>query len=460
MPGFEQADEEAKKQIDAFGFCKPYEKEYRCKDGRVINVLLGAASLENHREDGIAFLLDITERKTAEEQLRKSQILLQTIFEASADALFLINAETECIEQYNQRAVILFEFKDKQEYIGRKSPTLETREFTEEERKQIQEEILRNHYWSTELEYVGKKGRRFWGNVAVSFFRIETQSYYLIRIRDVTERRAIYEEIKRSQSELLKEKRKTEQQLAIIEEDNKRKTSELEEARALQLSMLPQEPPTLPHLALASFMKTCVEVGGDYYDYKATPDGTLTIIVGDATGHGLKAGILVATVKSYFQTLAGQCDIVEMLQRISEGIHNLQIRAMYMGVTVVEIREREVKIASSGMPPVFLYRQATQQVESLVFKGPFLGSTLHSPYHHVTKSLRPGDSLLVLTDGLPELFNRKRQMLEYPAIQDAFRGSADLPPQQIIDAIIRLADEWTNGQPNEDDITLLVLKAQ
>jgi serine phosphatase RsbU (regulator of sigma subunit) len=355
--------------------------------------------------------------------------------------------------------VVLFEFKDKQEYIGRKSPTMEIREFTEEERKQILEEILRNHYWTTELEYVGKKGSRFWGNVAISFFRIETQGYYLIRVRDVTERRAIYEEIKRSQSELLKEKRKTEQQLAIIEEDNKRKTRELEEAKELQLSMLPQEPPTLPHLALASYMKTCVEVGGDYYDYKATPDGTLTVIVGDATGHGLKAGILVATVKSYFQTLAGQCDVVEMLQRISEGIRNLQIRAMYMGVTVIEIRDQEVRIASSGMPPIFLYRQATQKVESFLLKGPFLGSTLPTPYHHLTERLLPGDSLLVVTDGLPELFNKERQMLEYPAIEKTFLQSAHLLPQDIIDSIVRLTDEWTQGLPNEDDITLLVLKA-
>jgi PAS domain S-box-containing protein len=460
LPGYEKADAQAKQEIDTYGYCRPYEKEYRCKDGHIINVLLGAASLEDESGEGIAFLLDITERKTAEEQLRTNQILLQTIFEAAADALFLVNAQTELIEQYNQQAVLLFEFNDKQEYVGKRGPNLENRPYADEERKQIQEQIRCHNYWSTEIEFTGKKGRSFWGNVAVSFFQIEEKGYYLIRVRDVTERRTIYEEVKRSQEELLKEKRKTEQHLAIIEEDNKRKTRELEEARELQFSMLPQEAPELPYIAMASYMKTCVEVGGDYYDYKVGEDGTLTFIVGDATGHGLKAGIIVATVKSYFQTLAGQCDVVELLQRISEGIRNLQIRAMYMGVTVIEIRDTQMKIASSGMPPLYLYRHHTYEVEAITLKGPFLGSTLPTPYHHVTRPLQPGDALLILTDGLPELFNKERQMLDLPAIRKAFHESAHLPPQKIIDSITQLAETWANGQPNEDDITLLVLKAR
>ncbi len=461
LPGYETGDEEAKKEMDIIGFCTPYEKAYRCKDGRIIHVLIGAASLaESQREDGIAFILDTTERKAAEEQLRKSQILLQTIFEASADALFLINVETELIEEYNQQAVHLFDFQDKQHYVGKRGAFMEADLFTELKRAPSKEEIHINNNWTTEIEFTSQKGRKFWGNVAVSFFGVDSKSYYLVRVRDVTERQAIYEEIKRSQLELLGEKRKTEQQLSIIEADNLRKTNELEEARNLQLSMLPSEPPKLPNITMASYMKTCVEVGGDYYDYKLDEDGTLTVIVGDATGHGLKAGIVVATVKSYFQTLAGRCDVVELLKRISEGIFNLQIRAMYMGVTVIEVKGHQLHMASSGMPPLYVYRKATQTIESIVLKGPFLGSTLPTPYNHITKELQPGDSLLVLTDGLPELFNKDRVMLDYPSIQERFNGIGHLPATDIITELVTLGDAWAAGKANEDDITLLVLKAK
>ena len=81
-----------------------------------------------------------------------------------------------------------------------------------------------------------------------------------------------------------------------IEFDHKKK--ELDEARELQLSMLPKELPQLPNLDIAVYMKTATEVGGDYYDFHIGLDGTLTVVFGDATGHGMKAGTMVTTTKS------------------------------------------------------------------------------------------------------------------------------------------------------------------
>jgi hypothetical protein len=74
------------------------------------------------------------------------------------------------------------------------------------------------------------------------------------------------------------------------EELLQRMQQELEEARQLQLSMLPSDKPSLPHLDIAWYMETATEVGGDYYDYSLAPDGILTFTLGDATGHGLNAG--------------------------------------------------------------------------------------------------------------------------------------------------------------------------
>jgi len=91
-----------------------------------------------------------------------------------------------------------------------------------------------------------------------------------------------------------------EREKAQLEAENARKTKELEEARQLQLSMLPKNPPALPHLDIAAEMKTATEVGGDYYDFKVHDDGVLTIAVGDATGHGMQAGTMIAATKSLF----------------------------------------------------------------------------------------------------------------------------------------------------------------
>lgn len=432
------------------------------KDGSRINVIAVSHTLPitGKQKTRIVMLNDITERKQAEEKLRSSQLLLQAIFEAAADALFLVDAQTNLIAEYNQQAVELFGFKDKLEYKGQRGPSMQTSEYSEEEKKDIVYQIQTKGYWTSEVEYNTTKGTSFWGNAAVSLVHSEEKTYYLIRIRDVTERKLADEAIMRTQQALLEEKRKSEIHLALIEKDNLRKTKELQEARLMQLSMLPQEPPALYTIDMAMFMKTCVEVGGDYYDYMLEEDGTLTVIVGDATGHGLKAGIIVATVKSLFQTTANHPNVVEIMKRISEGIRNLQIRAMYMGVIIVRIKSNAVEVVSSGMPPFLIYRCEQQVVESITLKGPFLGSTLPTPYNHIHTQLKPGDALMLITDGLPELFNQERELLNYQPIEEMYQKVAHLPAQKIIDEIVGLGNTWSNGTPNEDDITLVVLKAK
>jgi ligand-binding sensor domain-containing protein len=96
------------------------------------------------------------------------------------------------------------------------------------------------------------------------------------------------------------DRRKERESKKFLQLENDRKTKELEEARQLQLSMLPKELPKLPHLDIAVYMKTATEVGGDYYDFHLHIDGTLTVILGDATGHGMMSGMMVSIMKSLF----------------------------------------------------------------------------------------------------------------------------------------------------------------
>ncbi len=585
-PEYLAIDQERISQMLEYGACTPYEKEYIRKDGTRLPILIGYTLFEGSREKGVAFILDITEQKIAREKLRKSERLQYEVFENSADALFLLNARGNIVEDCNQQAVVLFDLDNKAQFLGKEAQNLQKRPFAPEEEKEIYRELQEKGYWTHEIEYVSLKGRSFWGNAAVSLIAVNEEHYYLIRIRDVTERRQFeeklrkneqllesifenvadglfliepkdsrivrcnqravklfeftckeemiglrgnefqkrpftedelhqvrrevwqkrywsseieyvtrrgtifwgdmaitivslddkdyllirvsditerkhYQEIlRRNQEELIRQKQRTEEVLALMAEDNERKTRELEEARVFQLSMLPQEPPSLGHLEMAMFMKTSAEVGGDYYDYKLHENGDLTVVIGDATGHGLKAGIIVATVKSYFQTLADRCEAVELLERISEGIQNLQVRGMYMGLTVIHVRGHQLTIASSGMPPLYLYRHHTGTVETILLKGVFLGSRLDVPLQQIQVTLQPRDTLLAITDGLPELFNRNREMLGYPQIEGAFLKTGQLYPQLIIDHLLAMGETWTGGYQNQDDITMIVLKAK
>lgn len=267
--------------------------------------------------------------------------------------------------------------------------------------------------------------------------------------------------LRERQQELIRMQLQTSIAMVDIEKEHERKSQELEDAKQLQFSMLPHVPPELPHLEMDMFMKTCVEVGGDYYDYKVDADNNLTVVIGDATGHGVRAGIVVATVKSYFHTMGFGVSPKEMIDRISEGIRNLQVRNMYMGLTILKFHGNKVTLVSSGMPPLYYYKYKSGEVEEILIKGLFLGSSINADIKTRELEIESGDVLFAMSDGLPELFNSDKEMLGYDRIRDRFAAVAkDASAKEIIDKIEILSQEWVNGGAINDDIALITLKAK
>jgi serine phosphatase RsbU (regulator of sigma subunit) len=244
------------------------------------------------------------------------------------------------------------------------------------------------------------------------------------------------------------------------ESENERKSKELEEARQLQLSMLPKSLPQLPHLDIAVYMKTATEVGGDYYDFHVEDDGTLTVVIGDATGHGLKAGTMVTTAKSLFNTHASNKDILETFHEFTRVIKNMKMHLMSMCLSLVKINGNKLKLSAAGMPPALLYRKNENRVEELILKGMPLGAYEGFPYQLEETILNPGDTLFLLSDGYPELFNKNMDMFGYERVTDEFLKVADLQPEEIIDKLKDSGSEWIGGKDPDDDVTFVVIKVK
>lgn len=253
--------------------------------------------------------------------------------------------------------------------------------------------------------------------------------------------------------------KKEELERKLLEADNNRKTAELEEARRLQLSMLPKTMPETDHLDITAHMVPATEVGGDYYDYHRHEDGTITFAVGDATGHGLKAGIVVATVKSFFHTHVGRCSNLELMHRMSEAVKNMNLHMMYMGLTLIRVSGKDIEITVAGMPPLIYVNGQTGKSELLILKGMPLGSVLNFPYKSSHIKLEKGDSLTIPSDGLPELFNSERQMYDYSRIQAVIEKYHKKNPRELMHSIIDNARKWSSGTEQEDDITLMIMKS-
>lgn len=301
------------------------------------------------------------------------------------------------------------------------------------------------------------------GNMIGAGFLVLSMSVYLSREFATTQKNLSQklEEVKILSEKTIEQERiykEREIEKRVLESENKRKSRELEEARQLQLSMLPGRMPSLRGYDIAVHMDTATEVGGDYYDYSLSKNGSLLLAIGDATGHGMKAGIMVAAAKSYFHTLAHEYSSLQMLKRISSGLRNLNLKIMYMGMMLVYCKKDCVEISTAGMPPALHYVRQEERVERVVLKGLPLGSHVQYPYKQKTVEMKNGDVLLLMTDGLMELFSRDREMLDIEKIEEALVHAADGTAGDIISAFTRLIDSWAGGAPPEDDITMMVLK--
>jgi sigma-B regulation protein RsbU (phosphoserine phosphatase) len=243
-----------------------------------------------------------------------------------------------------------------------------------------------------------------------------------------------------------------------IEDENEQRAKEMEEARQLQLSMLPRAVPQLPQFEIAALMQTATEVGGDYYDFYLGDDGTLTIAVGDATGHGLKAGTMVTATKSLFKHLAAQSNVVETLHDTSRALKLMNLRSLFMALTLVKVQGDRLYCSVAGMPPILIYRAVTQTIEELPLRGAPLGGPSNCPYHQAEITLAPHDVVLLMSDGLPERFNPDSELFEYERTKEALSAHACATPHAIAEGLLRTSDEWANGRPLDDDLTLVVLK--
>ena len=244
----------------------------------------------------------------------------------------------------------------------------------------------------------------------------------------------------------------------VAEAENARKTRELEEARQLQLSMLPKQVPQLPHLDIAVYMQTATEVGGDYYDFHVALDGTLTVVIGDATGHGMKAGTMVTTAKSLFRSYAPNPDILLSFREFTRCIKEMNFNKLSMCLTMLKIKDKRLQISSAAMPPAYIYRSNNQTVDEQMFEAMPLGTMDSFPYEMKDTTLQQGDTILLMSDGLPELKNNNGKMYGYKKIREKF---AEIAEQTAEDIITFLNDEgaaWINNGSPEDDVTFVVIK--
>jgi len=240
-----------------------------------------------------------------------------------------------------------------------------------------------------------------------------------------------------------------------LEED--RRIKELEQARDFQMSLIPQSPPDHPDYDIALHMKTSTEVGGDYYDFFPQEDGSMYVVCGDATGHGLNAGMMVSITKaglygSDFDTPASTTT------RLNRTIKAIDLGTTRMSLNMAKFNNGSFDFTSAGMPPAYLFKHDTREVDEILIPGLPLGSMKKADFDLHSFKLNSNDALVLISDGLPECVNHEGEMLDYEPVKDCIAANGNKTAQGIIESLIDLGDDWMSGLMNDDDITLVVVK--
>ena len=253
---------------------------------------------------------------------------------------------------------------------------------------------------------------------------------------------------------------------AILHQDSlekERLRQSMEIARDIQQRLYPSEaPPLSNNLEVAWRSESCDETGGDYFDFVETPEG-LAVIVGDVSGHGVGAALLMASARAGLRSaLARGVPIAEAVQSLNEQLDSDTDPDQFMTLLVLAWSPGSEKIeyVNAGHDTPCIYRAESGVLETLHATGIPLG--LFSGVSYETGEfdvLSAGDALLLTTDGVWEVADPGGVMLGKPVLLELFRGFAGYPADEIAQEILKAVGDYTQHAPPRDDRTLVVFRA-
>ena len=229
-------------------------------------------------------------------------------------------------------------------------------------------------------------------------------------------------------------------------------------AKELQHSLLPDTLAAPQTLRFATHFEPCSAIGGDYYDLLATCEGGLAVVIADAAGHGISAGLRMAMVKSALQVL---CESEEDPKEVLHQVHRVLKKSVRQGqrsfvtltLAVVDPESGALDLYNAGHPPTYLLRGGN--VREIVLPSPPPG-TFGTGYAHYKVQLEPGDVVLWLSDGLVEAANARGEVFGYDRVLKVLED-IEGGPEQVRDHLLAALHKHTGNFPLEDDRTVVVM---
>jgi sigma-B regulation protein RsbU (phosphoserine phosphatase) len=390
-------------------------------------VVRDAEGVKTHNQ---GILVDITERKLAEDELRKSEEKFRRIVETAGEGFLLMDEDLVIVDVNDAYCNMLGYTRE--EVLGKTPLDLATEEF-----KQFmlanRDVILAEEYREFEGSSVAKDGRHVPILIHGSTLRDDQGNVIgnMAFITDMTEHKKA---------------------LALAGE--------------VQKSLLPQDKPLVQGLDIAGKNVSCDEIGGDYFDFlwkRDSKKGPFSVVVGDISGHGVDSALLMTSARAFLRMRASQPGTIsEIITAMNRHLtHDVLETGRFMTLFYMTIDPEKNRIdwVRAGHDPAIFYDPSRDEFEELRGSGVALGVNEAFDYEENFRSgLADGQVFAIGTDGIWEAVNSKGEMFGKERFRGIIRSHAKAGASDILNAVYSELSQFTQGRKSEDDITLVIIK--
>jgi PAS domain S-box-containing protein len=377
----------------------------------------------------------------AEQALKESELRYRLLWENSTDAVLLMDTDSN-IHFANPAAEKVFGYRP-EELLGQ-NLTLLLPEKAREDGMENFAKYLHSGIRSAQPRIAETVARRkddaeVLVEIAFNEMQFHGKRWFVMFIRDITER-------KRAEQEL----RDNQEQFRV--------------AREIQQRLFPKTAPEFAQFDIAGASYPAEATGGDYFDFLPMVDGCMGIVIADVTGHGVGPALLMAETRAYLRILARNRENVgEILTRANSMLAEDVDFERFVTLTFAKLNptHQTLTYSSAGHPNGYVLDGSGQVKALLKRTGVPLGIQPNFTYAGTEPiSLAPHDIILLLTDGLEEAISPDNDLFGVQRTLDVVRAHAPETAGQILDALYKSVREFSQNQPQIDDLTLVVVKVK
>jgi serine phosphatase RsbU (regulator of sigma subunit) len=236
------------------------------------------------------------------------------------------------------------------------------------------------------------------------------------------------------------------------------------EAAEIQRSLLVEHPPEFPGFEIACRSVPTEEVGGDFYDFHDLGSDILGLAIGDASGHGLPAALLVRDVVTGLRMgIERELKVAHVFAKLNQVIHRSRLSSRFVSVFYAELEtDGNVVYVNAGHPPPIVFFRNPQPGgptdAELSVGGTVIGPLPEVRFRRGFARIRPGEVFVLCTDGILERRDAHGEFFGAERLREVVRDSESETADAILDHVFEAARDWGGSRPWEDDATVLVVK--